>query len=94
MKTLIENINRNSLKSQIQRAAYKLIQKGGWVSKTELERFAGPTVRVRDLRKAQYGLDVECVSAEELGKRSSSTHFYRVNPSSVSKKKIQKIFNI
>ena len=94
MNTLLENISRNNLKTQLQRAAYKLIKKGTWVSKAELEKFAGPNVRARDLRKEKYGFDVECVSAEELNKRSSSTHFYRINPSSVSKKKVQRLFNI
>lgn len=98
---LVKDIKFNTLVSNTQRVAYRLLKASGeWVSRKELERVAGKNAasRVRDLRTESFGgFVVECASATQLSKRSSdngAVFYYRIQPKSVTKKKLSAVFGL
>lgn len=100
LKQVIKGVSRTNLTNNTQRVAYKLLgAEGQWLSRTQIagKGITSVAARIRDLRKPQFGnFKVECKSAGELGKRSSKrgVYYYRINPTTVSKKQVTKVFKI
>ena len=98
IKRTIKSINRRKLTNNTQKVALRLLSaEGSWVSRKVLERtISSASARVRDLRKEQFGgFNVECASASTLKRRGDKGAFYyRINPTSVNKSQISKIFKI
>lgn len=94
----LKEINRQSLTSNTQKIAYKLLSaKGAWIKSSELGKYiSSAQSRVRDLRTEQFGsFAVECATASDLHKKGGkTTFFYRINPVKVSNKQLATIFNI
>lgn len=98
IKSVLKSVNRRQLTSNTQKVAYKLLAaNGSWVRRSELERVAtSAAARVRDLRKPEFGrFKVECESASSLNKNGDrNTFFYRIRPTTVSKRQVETVFRI
>lgn len=96
-KTL-QRVDRRRVRNNTQRALLALLNaNGSWVARTSI-RLPSVTSRLRDLRKEEFGgFDVQCVSARDL-QRSEKTRttsrltYYRLNPNTVTVKRLNKAF--
>ena len=98
VKNIVRKINRRQLTNNTQRALFALLTaKTEWVARTAINV---PSVgaRIRDLRKPQFGrFAVQCATANKLERRarkgaSTRQTFYRLDPQSVTAKKVTKVF--
>ncbi|HMC00006.1 MAG TPA: hypothetical protein VKN14_03105 [Flavobacteriaceae bacterium] len=96
--SVLRGVNRRNLTNNTQKVALKLLKaNGSWVRRSDLERVAtSASARVRDLRKPQFGrFQVECESAATLNRNGSQhTFFYRIRPSTVSKRQVETVFRL
>ncbi len=97
-KNIINEINTRRLTSNTQKAAHRLLSANGrWLSRADLSRTVkSAAARIRDLRKDEFGaFEVECRSAIELNKQGNYRSFYyRINPNSVTKSQIARVFRL
>jgi hypothetical protein len=100
LKRVVNNVKRTSLTNNTQRVAHKLLSaEGQWLSRSQIagKGITSVAARIRDLRKNQFGnFRVDCKSATQLGRRASKrgVFYYRINPSTVTKKQVTKVFKI
>lgn len=93
IKSFLSSLNTKEL-SNTQKVARQLLQaEGGWVPRTAF-KVANATSRLRELRsKAKGAMKVQCASAAELNKKTSARQtFYRLDPASVTKSSLKKVF--
>ena len=97
-KKVMKGVNRRTLTSNTQKAAYRLLSANGkWLSRNDLSRtIKSAAARVRDLRKEEFGgFDVECCSANELNKQGDHRSFYyRISPGTVTRGQVTKVFKL
>lgn len=94
IKSFLSNLDRKEM-TNTQRVLVQLLQAGGsWISRNQL-RAPHATSRIRDLRTKDFGsFKVECATAAELQKRASEGRptFYRLDPSTVTQKQLNRVF--
>lgn len=95
IKNMISKIDRRKLTNNTQRALLALLTATTeWVPRTSINV---PSVgaRLRDLRKTEFGqFQVQCKRPRQLERktRTANQTFYRLDPKSVTLKKVQKVF--
>lgn len=89
---MLKKLDRSNL-TNTQRAFVTLLeQPGKWIARSAI-RIPNASSRLRDLRKTEYGgFTVECATPAELNRRQTpGTTFYRLDPASITERRVMKV---
>jgi hypothetical protein len=91
IKKMLKTLDRNNLTNTQRVLVTLLSQPGQWVARSSI-RVPNASSRLRDLRKTEHGgFTIECATPAELNRRQTpGTTFYRLDPASISERRIRK----